>query len=119
MTIAPRRNNQLSSNHQINKLAYGHTSPAGVCKRVEALEVSHDFKTVFAISSERKITMTRNIYQKLDNIQGVQECSIPCFRKILKISINNEPNYNTCNRMFDMCSSFYENFIYISLSIAM
>ena len=48
----------------------GHTSPAGVCKRVEALQVSHDFKTIFAISSERKITMTRNIYPKLDNILG-------------------------------------------------
>ena len=35
--------------------------------------------------------------------------------------INNEPNYNrpTCKRMFDMCSSYCENFIYIYLSIAM
>ena len=30
-----------------------------------------------------------------------------------------ESNYNTCNRMFDMCSSYFESFIYISLSIAM
>ena len=52
-------------------------------------------------------------------LQGVQECSILCFRKILKISNHNDPNYNTCNRMFDMCSSYCENFIYISLSIAM
>ena len=36
----------------------GHTSPVGTCKRVEALQVSHDFKTIFAISSEGKITMT-------------------------------------------------------------
>ena len=48
----------------------GHTSPAGVCKRVEALQVSHDFKTSFEVSSERKITMTRNKYHKLDNILG-------------------------------------------------
>ena len=48
----------------------GRTSPAGVCKRVEALQVSHDFKTIFAISLERKITMTRNMYHKLDNILG-------------------------------------------------
>ena len=39
--------------------------------------------------------------------------------KYLKYQINNEPNYNTFNRMFDMCSSYCENFIYISLSIAM
>ena len=52
------------------------------------------------------------------HIQGVQECSIPCFRKILKI-FNNEPNYNTCNRMLDTCSSCCENVIHISLSIAM
>ena len=36
----------------------GHTSPVGTYKRVETLQVSHDFKTIFAISSERKITMT-------------------------------------------------------------
>ena len=51
-------------------LSFGRTSPAGVCKRVEALQVSYDFKTIFAVSSERKITMTRNIYHKLDNILG-------------------------------------------------
>ena len=39
--------------------------------------------------------------------------------KYRKYQINNEPNYNTCNRMFDMCSSVCENSIYISLSIAM
>ena len=41
--------------------------------------------------------------------------------KYLKYQINHEPNYNysTCHRMFDMCSSYRENFIYISLSIAM
>ena len=39
--------------------------------------------------------------------------------KYLKYQINNEPNYNTCNRMFDICSSCCENFIYISLSIVM
>ena len=39
--------------------------------------------------------------------------------KYSKYQINNEPNYNACNRMFDMCSSCCENFIYISLSIAM
>ena len=39
--------------------------------------------------------------------------------KYQKYQINNEPNYNTCNRMFDMCSSYCENFIYISLSIAL
>ena len=39
--------------------------------------------------------------------------------KYLKCQINNEPNHNTCNRMFDMCSSYCKNFIYISLSIAM
>ena len=52
-------------------------------------------------------------------LQGVQECSIPCFKNILKYQINNEPNYNTSNRMFDICSSYCENFIYITLSIAM
>ena len=30
-------------------------------------------------------------------IQGVQECSVPCFRKILKISNQQWPNYNICN----------------------
>ena len=51
-------------------IKYGRTSPAGVYSRVEVLQVSHGFKTIFAISSERKITMTRNIYHKLDNILG-------------------------------------------------
>ena len=54
----------------MNGRPIGNTSPAGVCKKVEALQVSHDFKTIFAISSERNITMTRNIYHKLDNILG-------------------------------------------------
>ena len=39
--------------------------------------------------------------------------------KYKKYQINNEPNYYTCNRMFDICSSYCEYFIYISLSIAM
>ena len=39
--------------------------------------------------------------------------------KYLKYQINNEPNYNTCNRIFDICSSYCENFIYLSLFIAM
>ena len=42
-----------------------------------------------------------------------------CYFSIIKKTSNNEPNYNTCNRMFDMCSTYCENFIYISLSIAM
>ena len=29
--------------------------------------------------------------------------------KYLKYQINNETNYNTYNRMFDMCSSYCEN----------
>ena len=33
----------ITSDH----FAVGRTSPAGVCKRVEALQVSHDFKTIF------------------------------------------------------------------------
>ena len=36
-----------------------------------------------------------------------------------KYQINNEPNYDSCNRIFDMWSYYCENFIYISLSIAM
>ena len=39
--------------------------------------------------------------------------------KYWKYQIINEPNYNTWNGMFDMCSSYCENVIYISLSIAM
>ena len=43
----------------------GHTSPVGTYKRVEALQVSHNFKTFFAISLERKITMTSYIHNIL------------------------------------------------------
>ena len=57
--------------------------------------------------------------EKKSPIQGVQECSIPCFKNILKISNQQCAYYNTCKRMFDMFSSFCENFIFISLSIAM
>ena len=53
------------------KFTNSHTSPVGTYKRVEALQVSHDFKTIFAISSEReKNTMTRYIPLKLVNILG-------------------------------------------------
>ena len=57
--------------------------------------------------------------------------SLPCFyrvsknvlyrvsEKYWKYQINNEPNNNTCNRMFGKCSSYCENSIYISLCIAM
>ena len=42
------------------------------------------------------------------------------FQKNIKnIKSTSEPNYNTCNTIFDMCSSYCENFIHISLSIAM
>ena len=32
--------------------------------------------------------------------------------KYQKYQINNKPYYKTCNRMFDMCSSYSEKFIY-------
>ena len=41
------------------------------------------------------------------------------YRVSEKYQINYEPNYNTFNRMFDMCSSCCKNFIYLCLSIAM
>ena len=40
-------------------------------------------------------------------------------KNIKKYKINNEPNYNTYNKMFGICSSYCDNFIYIPLAIAM
>ena len=41
-----------------------------VYKKMEALQFSHDFYKMFAISFERKKTSTRYMYHKLDDISG-------------------------------------------------
>ena len=68
---------------------------------------------------EEKHKMNENVgFRDLRTYRVSKNVLYRVSEKYLKYQINNEPNHNTCNRMFDMCSSYRKNFIYISLSIA-